>query len=135
MMTPLLSGTTESARILVADDDPIILRLLQVNFGLEGFDVDPVSGGEDVLRRVREHPPDLILLDVMMPDLTGWDVARELKGDPETARIPVVFLSARTQEDDRRHGEALGVEAYVTKPFDPSELIELIRKLIAQRQD
>jgi DNA-binding response OmpR family regulator len=124
-----LAGTGKPARVLVADDDPIILRLLQVNLRLEGFEVESASRGEDVLAKAREVRPDLILLDVMMPGVTGWDVAGRLREDQETAGIPVVFLSARTQEEDRKRGKELGVAAYVSKPFDPGELVALIRRL------
>jgi DNA-binding response OmpR family regulator len=129
MMAPFLAATGATARILVADDDPIILRLLQVNLDLEGFTVDTAARGEDALTRAKESPPDVILLDVMMPGLTGWDVARQLREDSRTAGIPIVFLSARTQEEDLRRGEELGVAAYVTKPFDPGELVDLIHQL------
>jgi DNA-binding response OmpR family regulator len=124
-----LAGTGKPARVLVADDDPIILRLLQVNLRLEGFEVESAARGEDVLAKAREVRPDLILLDVMMPGVTGWDVAGRLREDQETASIPVVFLSARTQEEDRKRGKELGVAAYVSKPFDPGELVALIRRL------
>jgi DNA-binding response OmpR family regulator len=121
-----LSGP--SLRILVADDDAVILRLIEINLSLEGFDVELSERGEDAIARAKERRPDLILLDVMMPGMTGWECARALKDDPETAGIPIVFLSARTQEEDRRRGEELGVAAYVTKPFDPGELVSTIRE-------
>jgi DNA-binding response OmpR family regulator len=124
-----LAGTGSFARILVADDDPIIRRLIEINLGLEGFEVVAATGGEDALTKARDGSPDLILLDVMMPGITGWEVARLLKEDDTTAGIPVVFLSARTQEEDRRRGEDLGVAAYVSKPFDPQELVDLVRRL------
>ncbi|HEX2029968.1 MAG TPA: response regulator [Actinomycetota bacterium] len=123
----------DRARILVADDDPVILRLLEVNLGLEGFDVETAARGEEALAKARRSRPALILLDVMMPGLNGWDVARELKADPTTADVPVVLLSARTQEEDRRRGQELGADAYITKPFDPSELAETIRRLARPR--
>jgi DNA-binding response OmpR family regulator len=116
-------------RILVADDDPVILRLLEVNLGLEGFEVETAIRGEDAVDRARELRPDVIILDVMMPGMTGYDVAGRLKEDPSTAAIPIVFLSARTQEEDRARGRALGVAAYVTKPFDPAELMDVVRRL------
>jgi DNA-binding response OmpR family regulator len=116
-------------RVLVADDDPIILRLLEVNLGLEGFSVETALRGEDAMIRARETHPDLIILDVMMPGMTGHDVAGQLKGDPATADIPIVFLSARTQEEDRARGRELGVAAYITKPFDPGELVDIVRRL------
>jgi DNA-binding response OmpR family regulator len=117
-------------RVLVADDDPVILRLIEVNLGLEGFEVETASRGEDVVAKAKDVAPDVILLDVMMPGMSGWDVARDLRDDGETSRIPVVFLSARTQEEDHRKGEELGVAAYVSKPFDPVELVETIHRLV-----
>jgi CheY-like chemotaxis protein len=77
----------------------------------------------------RQAAPDVIILDVMMPGMTGWEVAAQLKQDSATAAIPVVFLSARTQEEDRLKGEQLGVAAYVSKPFDPVELVSTLRRL------
>jgi len=129
-MTALVADAV--GRILVADDDPVILRLLEVNFTLEGFEVELAGRGEEALDKAQEGGFDLILLDVMMPGLDGWQVCERLKADPLTADIPVVFLSARTQEQDRARGFGLGVAAYVTKPFDPDELIELARKLVSQ---
>jgi CheY-like chemotaxis protein len=117
------------ARVLVADDDPIILRLLEVNLGLEDFVVETASRGEDAIRRAQELRPDVIILDVMMPGMSGYEVAEQLRQDPGTAGIPVVFLSARAQEEDRKRGHALGVAAYVTKPFDPGELVDIVRRL------
>ena len=125
MARPLAGPTT---RILVADDDPVILRLIEINLSLEGFDVQLAEGGQEAIDKARAEQPDLILLDVMMPGVTGWEAAKRLKEDPETTEIPIVFLSARTQEEDRRRGEELGVAAYVTKPFDPRELISTIRE-------
>lgn len=119
-------------RILVADDDAVILRLLQVNFGLEGFEVQTAIHGEDALERAKEMCPDVILLDVMMPGLDGWEVCRRLKEDESLAKTPVVFLSARAQDEDRQRGYDLGVAAYVTKPFDPSRLIKLVRGLVGE---
>jgi DNA-binding response OmpR family regulator len=116
-------------KVLVADDDPVILRLIQVNLALEGFEVETATRGEDALAKAREVEPDVILLDVMMPGMTGWEVAQRLKQEGETSHIPVVFLSARTQDEDRRKGQELGVSAYVSKPFDPVELVDTIRRL------
>ncbi|HEX2025171.1 MAG TPA: response regulator [Actinomycetota bacterium] len=124
-----MAGIDAPIRVLAADDDPVILRLIEVNLTLEGFHVDTAAGGADVLARARATDPQVILLDVMMPGMTGWDVARRLKEDGVTSGIPIVFLSARTQEEDRRRGEELGVAAYVSKPFDPTELVETIRRV------
>jgi len=122
-------GSDARVRVLVADDDPVILRLIEVNLGLEGFEVETATGGEDVIAKAGQVEPDVILLDVMMPGVTGWEAAARLKADDATAHIPLVFLSARTQDEDKRKGEELGVAAYVSKPFDPIELVATIRRL------
>jgi DNA-binding response OmpR family regulator len=126
-------GEHGTPRILVADDDPVIVRLLQVNFKLEGYDVETAAHGEEAIQKARDLAPGLILLDVMMPGLDGWEVCRRLKEDAATASIPIVFLSARAQEDDRKRGLELGVAEYVTKPFDPGELVGLVGRLISGR--
>jgi DNA-binding response OmpR family regulator len=127
-----LAGTRAPIKVLAVDDDPVILRLIEVNLSLEGFEVALAAGGDDALAKAREVDPDVILLDVMMPGVTGWDVARRLKDEAATTATPLVFLSARTQEDDRRKGQELGVAAYVSKPFDPVELVDTIRRVAGQ---
>ncbi len=111
------------ARVLLVDDDPAILRLLEVTFGLEGFETVTASRGEDALAAVAADRPDAVVLDLMLPGLDGREVHRRLRENPSTASIPVVFLTARTLEDDVRSLEA----PFVTKPFDPTELIETVR--------
>jgi DNA-binding response OmpR family regulator len=118
-------------RILIVDDDPVITRLLEINFRLEGFQVDWALGGEEALRRVDEVAPDLIILDVMMPGLDGFEVRRRLNELPAGHDIPCIFLSARAQDEDRTRGYALGVDEYVTKPFDPAHLVEMVRRTLA----
>lgn len=120
-------------RILIVDDDPVIVRLLQINFRLEGYEVDTASRGEEALQRVREHLPDVVVLDVMMPGLDGWEVCRQLKENPKVSHIPVIFLSARAQDEDRQRGYALGVDEYVTKPFDPAHLVEIVRRSLEKQ--
>lgn len=121
------------ARVMAVDDDHVIRGLLEVNLEMEGHEVITAVDGQDALDRVREERPDLILLDVMMPNVNGWQVAETLKNDPETRNIPIVFLSARAMEADVRKGTDLGVQAYVTKPFDPIDLMDLVNRLIAER--
>jgi CheY-like chemotaxis protein len=128
-------GEEAMPRILVADDDAVIVRLLQVNFRLEGYDVETAAHGEEAIQKAGELHPKLILLDVMMPGVDGWEVCRRLKEDPGTADIPVVFLSARAQEEDRKRGLELGVAEYVTKPFDPGDLVGLVARIIAGTHD
>jgi CheY-like chemotaxis protein len=120
------------ARVMAVDDDPVIRGLLEVNLEMEGHEVITAVDGRDALEKVAVDPPDLILLDVMMPNVNGWQVAERLKGDPATRSIPVIFLSARAMEADVRKGAELGVEQYVTKPFDPIELMDLVNRLVAK---
>jgi DNA-binding response OmpR family regulator len=117
-------------RVLVVDDDPVIVRLLEVNLRLEGYEVAMASRGEEALQRAAEVHPDVVVLDVMMPGLDGWETCRRLRELPEFAETPVVFLSARAQDDDRSRGMDLGTVEYVTKPFDPVKLMELVRRLL-----
>lgn len=119
-----------ASRVLVVDDDPVIVRLLEVNLRLEGYEVETASRGDEALERAVETSPDLIILDVMMPGLDGWATARRLREQPAFADTPVVFLSARAQDDDRGKGLALGSVSYVTKPFDPVRLMELVAELL-----
>ncbi|MGH8902796.1 MAG: response regulator transcription factor [Egibacteraceae bacterium] len=120
------------ARVMAVDDDHVIRGLLEVNLEMEGHEVVTAFDGQDALEKVVSATPDLILLDVMMPNVNGWQVAETLKGNPRTQHIPIVFLSARAMEADVRKGTALGVQAYVTKPFDPIDLMELVNRLLAE---
>ncbi|HUH06620.1 MAG TPA: response regulator [Egibacteraceae bacterium] len=122
------------ARVMAVDDDHVIRGLLEVNLEMEGHDVVTAVDGRDALEKVRVNPPDLLLLDVMMPNMNGWQVAEALKADPSTRDIPIVFLSARAMDTDLRKGEELGVSAYVTKPFDPIDLMELVSRLLEGRK-
>ena len=121
-----------NARILVVDDDQVIQQLLKVNLELEGYAVGVASDGEEALVLFDRFQPDLVLLDIMMPKLDGWEVARRLAGT-EGGPVPIVLLSARAQESDVQKGNDLGVAAYVTKPFDPIQLLQLVAGIIAQQ--
>jgi CheY-like chemotaxis protein len=116
--------------VLVVDDDDVIRQLITVNLELEGFDVVTAVDGQDALDKVKDAQPRVITLDVMMPRLDGWEAAARLRSDPDTAHIKVILLSARAQEADLQRGERIGVDAYLTKPFDPDELIDLVRRLM-----
>ena len=115
--------------MLVVDDDEVIRQLIAVNLTLEGFDVVTAVDGQDCLEKVADARPDVITLDVMMPRLDGWVTAMHLRRDPSTAGIKVVLITARAQEDDRARGRQIGVDAYLTKPFDPAEMIRVVREL------
>ncbi len=116
-------------RVLVVDDDDVIRQLITVNLELEGFEVMTAVDGQDCLDKVKAAMPDVITLDIMMPRLDGWEAASRLRADPATAGIKVVLLSARAQEADLQRGSRIGVDAYLTKPFDPDELIATVRRL------
>lgn len=116
----------------MVDDDEVIRQLIAVNLSLEGFQVETATDGQDCLDRVGEVQPDVITLDVMMPRLDGWMTATRLRGDESTSHIKVVLITARAQEEDRKRGLGIGVDAYLTKPFDPAELIEVVRGLAEQ---
>ena len=122
-------GMPYLGRVLVVDDDDVIRQLITVNLELEGFEVATAVDGQDCLDKVKDIKPDVITLDIMMPRLDGWEAADRLRADPETAGIKVVLLSARAQEADLARGSRIGVDAYLTKPFDPDELIETVRRL------
>jgi CheY-like chemotaxis protein len=115
--------------VLVVDDDPVIRQLVVVNLELEGFEVFTAVDGADCLERVRDVAPHVITLDIMMPQIDGWDVAARLRDDPATVDVKVVMLTARAQDADLRRGARLGVDYYLTKPFDPDELIGVVRRL------
>ena len=117
------------ARVMVVEDDDMIRQLITVNLEIEGFEVIGVTDGQEALDRVKDVHPTVVTLDVMMPRLDGWETASLLRSDPETADIKLVLLSARAQQADLDRGEKIGVDAYLTKPFDPDELIEIVRRL------
>ena len=116
-------------RVLVVDDDDVIRQLIRINLELEGFEVTSAVDGQDCLDKAAAVNPVVITLDIMMPRMDGWETASRLRADPGTAGIKVVLLSARAQDADRQRGDRLGVDAYLTKPFDPDDLIETVRRL------
>jgi DNA-binding response OmpR family regulator len=120
-------------RVLVVDDDPQVLKLLRLNFEMEGYDVLSASNGAEALELVRADSPDAVVCDVMMPEIDGLEVVRRLRAHPDTAALPLVVVSAKAQRDDVKEGLRLGADAYVTKPFDPSELIEVVGDLLSKR--
>ena len=124
---PVMAG---AGRVLVVDDDDVIRQLITVNLELEGFDVVTAVDGQDALDKVKDARVQVVTLDVMMPRLDGWETAARLRDDPDTSHIRVVLLSARAQEADLQRGEKIGVDAYLTKPFDPDDLIDTVRRLM-----
>jgi DNA-binding response OmpR family regulator len=121
-------------KVLVVDDDEVIRQLIAVNLNLEGFEVATATDGQDCINRVLDVMPDVITLDVMMPYLDGWATAQKLRTEEATSHIKVVLITARAQDDDKRRGLGIGVDAYLTKPFDPAELIQVVRDLAVAGQ-
>ncbi len=133
--SPVASAPVASrTRVLVIDDDPVILELLRINFEIEGFEVISACDGQEGLDRAGSDHPDVILSDIMMPRLDGLQLLTRLKGDPATARVPVVLLSAKAQKAEVDRGMALGADDYVTKPFDPLELLDRVNAALDKRR-
>jgi len=117
-------------KILVAEDEKDIRELIAFTLRFAGFDVSLAANGIEALEMVRADPPDLIILDVRMPKMTGYEVCRQLKESQETSDIPVVFLSAKGQEAEIKQGYDSGAEEYILKPFAPDELVDQVRDIL-----
>jgi len=119
-----------TGRILVVEDEQDVAELLRYHLGKEGYEVVVSPTGADAVKRARDMHPELILLDIMVPQLNGWEVCRRLKKDPDLAQIPVIMVSGRVEEGDKVLGFEVGADDYVTKPFSPRELIARIRAVL-----
>ena len=116
-------------RVLVVDDEPDVRLLCRVNLEAEGFQVSEASNGE-ALSIAALDKPDAIVLDLMMPGMDGWEVLSHLKADPYTEHIPVIIVTARSSQEERRRGLSEGAAAFVTKPFDPGKLGDHVREVL-----
>jgi len=119
-------------RILVVDDDPNALRLISYALHREGFEVVAAQSGQEALKQVVEQPVDLIVLDIMMPQMDGYQVCQRLRENPDTARLPVIMLTAKSQVEDKVRGFKAGADDYVTKPVLPAELVARVRALLVR---
>ena len=119
--------------VLVVDDDPVILKLLEVNFEMEGFTVLVAHDGEEGIEVARSNQPDVIVSDIMMPRKSGLELVVALKGDTSTSEIPIILLSAKAQNADVRTGLEAGADDYVTKPFEPLDLVDRVNRLLETR--
>ena len=124
------SSPAGTRRILVVDDEQSVRMICRFNLVAAGIDVREAGDGDEALAAVRESPPDLVLLDVMMPTRDGWEVADELRRDPRTRDIPIVFLTARVEQADRQHAHELGAVGYIVKPFDPIGLAATLETIL-----
>jgi len=117
-------------RILVVDDDEHIQKSLSQYLEMEEFDVDVASSGQEALERAGSQTPDLVLLDIMMPEMDGFEVVERLHQEAPTAKVPIILLTARGQDTDVIRGYHMGVSSYLTKPFNLDELVETIREVL-----
>lgn len=117
-------------RILVVDDDKEIVRLVRAYLEQAGYEVLVAYDGESALHILRREHPDLLILDLMLPDRDGWDVTRIVRGDPSLERTPILMLTARVQDHDKILGLELGADDYVTKPFNPREVVARVRAVL-----
>jgi two-component system phosphate regulon response regulator PhoB len=119
-----------AARVLVVDDEPDILELVRFNLVQAGFAVETASSGEEALAQLRRAHPDLVVLDLMLPDRSGTEVCRDIRSDPSLKTLPVIVLTAKAEEVDRVVGFELGADDYVVKPFSPRELVLRVQAVL-----
>lgn len=118
---------TDKKKILIVDDEPDIVETVQFLMQSEGFETITAMDGEEALKKAKEENPDLMILDVMLPKINGYKVCRLLKFDNKYKHIPILMLTARSQEEDKIIGEETGADEYITKPFNIDELVDKIR--------
>jgi two-component system KDP operon response regulator KdpE len=121
----------ERRRILVVDDEERMVRFIRLNLEHDGFQVSEAFNGKEAIQKIRDVTPDLILLDVMMPDLDGFEVLETVR---EVSQVPVIMLTAKGEEDDRVRGLELGADDYVTKPFSPRELVSRVKAVLRRTE-
>ncbi len=124
-----------SKRVLVVDDESHIVRLLQVNLERAGYEVSCAANGVQCLAQVEADPPDLIVLDWMMPEMDGMETLGRLKANPATADLPVILLTAKTDDAAVFQGWRSGADCYLTKPFNPIELLEFVKRIFQDMED
>lgn len=121
-----------SRRLLVVDDEPNLLRAVAACLKAENYEVSTARSGHEALMQLAESVPDLIISDIRMPGMDGYKLARQLRGSPRTALVPIVFLTAKDETADRIEGFRAGIDAYLTKPFEPDELIAVVNGILSR---
>jgi len=119
-------------KILVVDDEAYLLQILDFSLGAEGYDVVTAEDGEQAIQKAKSEQPDLIVLDIMMPKIDGYEACRKLKQDPGMKDVPVILLTAKGRDIDRKLGLEVGADDYITKPFSPSKLLEKIGSFLGE---
>lgn len=122
---------SQRAKVLVVDDEPDVLLLCRVNLEFEGYEVIEATDGEQAIEQIRSESPDVVLLDVMMPKMDGWQVLKAMKGDEALEHIPVVMLTAKVQDQDQIRGWSQGAADYITKPFSPLALSQVLQDVLS----
>ena len=131
---PPMTPEVRAARILIVEDHPAIAELVETQLGLEGMRPTKCLGGHEALQVLEHGVFDLVILDIMMPDVDGYEVFRFLKGSSRTRGTPVIFLTAKSSPEDVEHGLALGVDYYITKPFSGADLMQKVTNVLARRR-
>ncbi|MBI5181853.1 MAG: response regulator [Nitrospirae bacterium] len=124
----------KKTKILVADDNRNIVELVKMEFEILDYDVVTAFDGEDALKKIEKEDPDLVILDVMMPKINGFDICMKLRDNPKYKDIPIVMLTAKSQEKDKFWGRQVGADEYVTKPFEPEVLEQIVHNLLVQKK-
>jgi DNA-binding response OmpR family regulator len=124
--------TMERNRILLVEDEESLLKLESILLSSKGYSVTGVMDGKSALEEIRARKPDLVVLDIMLPELDGFEVCKRIKENPETAAIPVVMLTAKKNSQDYARAMQVGADAYITKPFKSAQVIELIQGLLSR---
>jgi two-component system, OmpR family, alkaline phosphatase synthesis response regulator PhoP len=126
-----------SGRVLVVDDERPIVMVIETNLKIAGYEVLTAYNGRDALELVRSRRPDLVLLDVVMPEMDGWETVKQIRGDdePKVASTPIVMLTALDRDRDILRGYEYGVDIYLTKPFEPEELLEIVARVLEAKEE
>ncbi len=122
-------------KILAVDDEKHIVRLVQINLQKEGYEVITANNGQEALDKIAAEKPDMVIMDVMMPQMDGFEALKILKSKPETATLPVIMLTAKAQDADVFEGWKSGADLYLTKPFNPSELMSFVKRILRDREN
>jgi two-component system alkaline phosphatase synthesis response regulator PhoP/two-component system response regulator VicR len=131
----VLQEAVMAKKILAVDDERHIVRLVEINLIRDGYQVVTANNGRQALEKVALEKPDLIIMDVMMPEMDGFAALQQLKADPATANIPVIMLTAKAQDADVFQGWKSGADLYLTKPFNPKELLTFVRRIFQSNDD
>ena len=118
-------------RILAVDDEPNIVRLIQVNLERQGYTVETANNGAQALAKIRENRPDLLVSDVMMPEMDGFELLSTIRRDPMLEDLPVIMLTAKAQDSNVMEGYSRGADMYLTKPFNPQELLQFVKRILS----